>query len=96
LLKVRSADTSLNLESSHLTRVDKLLTDVEQRMEVASRVLEDQFCMSPAEDIVVFDDQDLPSEVDRYLHSPNRNGSSSTASVSYDKDTARGNQRKQH
>jgi hypothetical protein len=70
LLKARSADTVLDLDPGQLARADRLLDQLQKRLDVATRVLQHELQLMPEQETVIMDPDELLSEVDRYLNSP--------------------------
>ncbi len=67
LLKARSANTALDLDPGQLARADQLLTQLQKRLEVASRVLQHEMELLPEFEPETLDAEELLSEIDRYL-----------------------------
>ena len=70
LLKARSTETVLDLDPGQLARADRLLDQLQKRLDVATRVLQHELQLMPEPEAVVLDPDELLSEVDRYLESP--------------------------
>ena len=80
LLKARSINSSLDLDPGQLARADRLLDQLQKRLDVATRVLQHELQLLPESEPQTLDADELLAEVDRYLSSsgqPTRVGSES-------------------
>lgn len=80
LLKAQSAETRIDIDGSQLARADKLLAQLQKRLDVAERVLEHKAELIPLDEIDLIDETDLLSEIDE--HFSNRSEELSTAVTS--------------
>lgn len=81
LLKARAANTSLDVDPGQLARADQLLNQLQKRLEVATRVLQHEMELLPADEPESLDADELLSEVDRYLSPTTDAGASEVAVV---------------
>ena len=81
LLKARAANTSLDVDPGQLARADQLLNQLQKRLEVATRVLQHEMELLPADEPEALDADELLSEVDRYLSPTTDAGASEVAAV---------------
>ena len=59
----------MSKNSNDLTRIDELLTDVEVRIDIASRILDYETDLLPSDATACLDEKDLLADVDQYLKS---------------------------
>ncbi len=81
LWKARSVNTPLDLDPGQLTRADRLLSQLQKRLEIATRVLEHELTLVPEPHPATLDAEELISEVDRYLNLPSESASLEVAAV---------------
>ncbi len=69
LVQAQSELKSMSKNSNDLTRIDELLTDVEVRIDIASRILDYETDLLPSDATACLDEKDLLADVDQYLKS---------------------------